>query len=188
MAGDFQDAYAHDLLARTLTLDLYSEAKVLYAFLAEASDETESIDRIRDHLSKSLIFALQSGEEVYQGLQYRARSWGGLVNSSEIKTLANVAKSLYTASPQEPKTQLLTNELISRGDTNGWGNTNANASALLALSEVLSLQPAPSTGHRFVLLFGEEAVEFDTHGKSVSQYETVASTSRRRDVASRTHR
>ena len=176
MAGDFQDAYAHDLLARALTLDLYSEAKILYAFLAEASDETESIDRIRDHLSNSLIFALQNGEEVYQGLQYRARSWGGLINASEIKTLASVARSLYTASPQEPKTQLLINELISRGDTNGWGNTNANAAALLALSEVLSLQPPPSTGHQLTLQFGLESVEFETHGKSVSQYETVAST------------
>ena len=175
MAGDFQDAYAHDLLARTLTLDLYSEAKVLYAFLTEASDETESIIRIRDDLSQSLIFALRNGEEVYQGLQYRARSWGGLIHSSEIKTLASVARSLYTASPQEPNTRLLISELISRGDTDGWGNTNANAAALLALSEVLRLQTPPSTGHQFVLQFGEEPVELDTNGKILSQYETVAS-------------
>ena len=176
MAGDFQDAYAHDLLARALTLDLYSEAKVLYAFLTEASDETESINRIRDDLSQSLVFTLRNGEEVYQGLQYRARNWGGLIHSSEIKTLASVARSLYTASPQEPYTRLLISELISRGDTDGWGNTNANAAALLALSEVLRLQTPPSTGHQLVLQFGEASVELDTHGKSVSQYETVAST------------
>ena len=137
MAGDFQDAYAHDLLARALTMDLYSEAKILYAFLTEASDETESINRLNADLLKSLVFALRNGEEVYQGLQYRARSWGGLINSSEVKTLASVARSIYTASPEEPKAQLLIDELISRGEGNGWGNTNANAAALLTLGEVI---------------------------------------------------
>lgn len=175
MAGDFQDTYAHDLLARALTMDLYSEAKVLYAFLREASEETEAINRIRADLSKSLIFALHNGEEVYQGLQYRARSWGGLINSSEIKTLASVVRSLYTASPQEPRTQLLINELIARGDKNGWGSTNANAAALLALGEVFQLQEPLAQSHQLLLRFGEESVELDTAGKSISQYETVTS-------------
>ena len=63
MAGDFQDAYAHDMLARALTMDLYSEAKILYAFLTEASDEAESINRLNEDLLKSLVFALRNGEE-----------------------------------------------------------------------------------------------------------------------------
>ena len=175
MAGDFQDAYAHDLLARALTMDLYSEAKILYAFLTEASDETESINRLNADLLKSLVFALRNGEEVYQGLQYRARSWGGLINSSEVKTLASVARSLYTASPEEPKAQLLIDELISRGEGNGWGSTNANAAALLTLGEVIRLQTPRATSHQFVLQFGDESVEFDTDGETVSRYETVAS-------------
>ncbi len=175
MAGDFQDTYAHDLLARALTMDLYSEAKILYAFLTKAPAETESIDRLNEDLLKSLVFALRNGEEVYQGLQYRARSWGGLINSSEVKTLASVAKSLYTALPEVPKTQLLIDELIARGETNGWGSTNANAAALLTLGEVFRVQTPPSTGHEFVLQFGEESVELDTAGKIISQYETVTS-------------
>jgi len=175
MADDFQDAYAHDMLARALTMDLYSEAKILYAFLTEASDETESINRLNEDLLKSLVFALRNGEEVYQGLQYRAQSWGGLINSSEVKTLASVARSLYTASPEAPKTQLLIDELISRGEADGWGSTNANASALLTLGEVVRLQTPPSTGHQFVLQFGDESIDIDTTGKIVSQYETVAS-------------
>lgn len=175
MAGDFQDTYAHDLLARALTMDLYSKAKILYAFLTKAPAETESINRLNQNLSKSLIFAFRNGEEVYQGLQYRARSWGGLINSSEIKTLASVVRSLYTASQQEPKTQLLINELISRGDKNGWGSTNANATALLALGEVFQLQEPLPQSHQLLLRFGEESVELDTAGKIISQYETVAS-------------
>ena len=174
MAGDFQDAYAHDLTARALTMDLYSEAKIMYAFLTRAQDETESINRLREDLSKSLIFALRNGEKVYQGLQYRAESWGGLINASEVKTLASVARSLYTVDPEDPKTRLLIDELISRGDTNGWGSTNANAAALLALGEVFRLQTPPSTGHQFILQFGEESIELDTTGKTISQYETIA--------------
>ena len=177
MAGDFQDTYAHDLLARSVTMDLYSEAKILYAFLTMASDETESINRLREDLLKSLVFALRNGEEVYQGLQYRAQSWGGLINSSEVKTLASVARSLYTAAPEAPRTQLLINELISRGETNGWGSTNAAAAALLALGEVLRPQTPPSTGQQFRLQFGDESVELDTTGKIVTRYETVASSS-----------
>ena len=139
---------------RALAMDLYSEAKILYAFLTRASDETESINRLTADLLKSLVFALRNGAEVYQGLQYRARSWGGLINSSEIKTLASVARSLYTASPEDTKAQLLVDELISRGEGNGWGNTNANAAALLALGDVLGPQTPPSVGHQFVLQFG----------------------------------
>ena len=175
MAGDFQDAYAHDLLARALTMDLYSEAKILYAFLTKAPDEIEPINRVSQDLLKSLTFALRNGEEVYQGLQYRAASWGGLINSSEVKTLASIARSLYTVDAENPKTQLLFDELISRGETNGWGSTNANAAALLALGEVFRLQASPSTGHQFVLQFGKESIELDTTGKIVSQYETVTS-------------
>ena len=175
MAGDFQDAYAHDLLARALTMDLYSEAKIMYAFLTKASDEMESINRLSEDLLKSLVFALRNGEEVYQGLQYRAESWGGLINSSEVKTLASVARSLYTASPEDPKVKLLIDELITRGEANGWGSTNANAAALLTLGEVLHPQTPPSMGHQFVLQFGDTSVELDTTGKMVSQHETVAS-------------
>ena len=175
MADDFQAAYAHDMLARALTMDLHSEAKILYAFLTKASDETEAINRLNADLLKSLVFALRNGEEVYQGLQYRAQSWGGLINSSEVKTLASVARSLYTASPEEPKAQLLIDELISRGEANGWGSTNANAAALLTLGEVIRPQTSRATNHQFVLQFGDESVEFDTVGKMVSRYETVAS-------------
>ena len=175
IADDFQAAYAHDMLARALTMDLYSEAKILYAFLTKASDETASINRLNEDLLKSLVFALRNGQEVYQGLQYRARSWGGLINSSEIKTLASVARSLYVASPEAPKTQLLIDELISRGEANGWGSTNATAAALLTLGEVLQPQTPSSTGHQFVLQFEDESVELDTTGKIVSRYESVAS-------------
>ncbi len=174
MADDFQDAYAHDLLARALTMDLYSEAKIMYAFLRKAREETESINRLSQDLSKSLVFAIQNGEEVYQGLQYRAESWGGLINSSEVKTLASVARSLYTVEPEGLKTELLFDELIARGEASGWGSTNANAAALLALGEVFRLQTPPSTGHQFVLQFGDASVEIDTAGKVISQYETIA--------------
>ncbi len=175
MADDFQDAYAQDMLARALTMDLYSEAKILYAFLTNASDETESISRLNEDLLKSLVFALRNGEEVYQGLQYRGESWGGLINSSEVKTLASVVRSLYTALPEAPKTQLLVNELISRGEADGWGSTNATAAALLTLGEVFRVQTPASTGHEFVLQFGDESIELNTARQIVSHYESVAS-------------
>ena len=171
-AGDFQDAYAHDLFARASNMDLYSEAKILHAFLTEAQDETSAIDRLAEDLWMSLVFALRDGKEVYQGLQYRAESWGGLINSSEVKTLASVAQSLYRGASEEPRVRLLIDELISRGEGDGWGSTNANAAALLALGELLELPAPTEAGHLFTLTFEDEVEDLDTTGKAITHYQT----------------
>ena len=174
-AGEFQDAYAHDLLARALAMNLYSEAKILHAFLIEAQNDTRAIDRLTEDLWRSLVFALRDGKEVYQGLQYRAQSWGGLINSSEVKTLASVSQSLYRAKSDEPRVKLLINELISRGEGDGWGSTNANAAALLALGELLKVPAPTEKGHLFTLTFGDVAEDLDTTGRVISRYQTDSS-------------
>ena len=132
-AGDFQEAYAQDFLARATAMNLYSEAKILATFLDSQPENQQAVKRLSDDLWKSLIFKLREGEEVYHGLQYRAESWGGLINSSEVKTMSGVARTLHKAEPQNARVRLLVDELISRGEGDGWGSTNANAAALLAL-------------------------------------------------------
>jgi uncharacterized protein YfaS (alpha-2-macroglobulin family) len=170
-AGDFQEAYAQDFLARATTMNLYSEAKILATFLDSQPENQQAVKRLSDDLWKSLIFKLREGEEDYHGLQYRAESWGGLINSSEVKTVSGVARTLYKAEPQNARVRLLVDELISRGEGDGWGSTNANAAALLALGEVLSEPQSPEQGQTFTLTFGELIEELDTTDKAITRYE-----------------
>jgi len=168
-AGEFDEAYAHDLLARALSMDLYSEAKIMVAFQEEDSEYLKEINRLKEDLMKSLVFQLRDGKEVYQGLQYRAESWGGLILSSETKTLANVTRSLYRANPESDRVKLLIDELINLGKGDGWGSTNANAAAMLALGEVLKTPDPEERGTQIQLSFGQDTQTVDTTGKVVSR-------------------
>ncbi len=171
-AGKFDDAYAQDYLARATSMNLYSEAKILETFLDQRPDNHRAVQRLSEDLWKSLVFKLREGEEVYHGLQYRARTWGGLILSSEVKTISGVAKSLYKSDPQNEKVRLLIEELISRGEGDGWGSTNANAAAILALGDVLGTPPPPEASHTFSLTFDGQSEELNTEGKVMTRYET----------------
>jgi uncharacterized protein YfaS (alpha-2-macroglobulin family) len=171
-AGEFDEVYAQEFLARATAMNLYSEAKILDTFLDVQPDNQQVINRLREDLWKSLVFKLREGQEVYQGLQYREQTWGGLINSSEVKTIAGVAKTLYKSEPQHTRVRLLIDELISRGEGDGWGSTNANAAALLALGEVLGTPQPLEQGQTFTLKFGEQIEDVDTTGKVVTRYDT----------------
>lgn len=168
-AGYFDQSYGYDLMTRAINMDLYSEAKILYTFLDKDKTNKKAIERLTKDLWKSLVFKLRNGKEVYHGLQYRSRSWGGLILSSEVKTLSNVARSLYHAQPSNKRIKLLMHELISRGIGDGWGSTNANASAIMALGEVLKNNLSCKEKYEVKLLFGSKIKEIDTMGKVVTR-------------------
>lgn len=167
LAGRFQESYAHDLLARSLQMDLYSEARVMQAFLTRADGQRPAVNRLRDDLWKSLVFKLRNGQEVYEGLQYRGQTRGGPILSSEVKTVSSVLKALHTSDPQNPRVRVLVEELASRGAGDGWGSTNANAAALLALGQVLTFTPA-GREHSVTLAGKGEPVTAGTGGKPVT--------------------
>jgi alpha-2-macroglobulin len=171
-AGDFQEGYAQDFLARATALNLYGEAKILETFLEHQPGNQPAVTRLSNDLWQSLVFKLREGQEVYHGLQYRAESWGGLINSSEVKTIAGVIKTLHKAEPQNPRVRLVIDELIGRGAGDGWGSTNANAAALLALSDVLAAPQPPDEGQTFTLRFDDLTETLDTTGKAVTRYKT----------------
>ena len=59
---------------------------------------------------------------------------------SETRTVAEVARAFARKDPKNAKLPLLTQALVTLGRDDGWGSTNANASALLALTELLQPQ------------------------------------------------
>ncbi|MBN2431027.1 MAG: hypothetical protein JXQ27_06105 [Acidobacteria bacterium] len=173
-AGEFDEAYAQDLLARATSMDLYSEAQIMSAFQEEGPAFAREISRLREDLIRSMVFKLRDGREVYEGLQYRAESWGGLILASETKTLASVTRALHRSEPENPRVGLLVTELISLGAGDGWGDTNANAAALRALAMVLGVPAPPGQGARLRFSFGPDSQQMDTSGQVVSRFSTTS--------------
>lgn len=163
--GYFDDAYAHDLFARSLNMNLYSEARILYMFLNQPSPYQKAVDQLGSDLNKSLIFKLRDGQEVYGGLQYRQSNWGGLILSSESRTLAGVTRSLFKLEPANERVRVLINELVSLGSADGWGSTCANAAALMTLGDVLAQKQPQTTRCEVETVFGNDKQTVDTQDK-----------------------
>ena len=138
--GKFDAAYGNELARRAQFLDLENVANVVTAFDRAGLGTAPSVAPLADELWKGFIVRLYQGKETYGGLQDRRTQASGMLLTSEARTLAEMTRALAGRSDgaeQAKKFSLLSNALISRGTGDGWGSTNANASAILALSEML---------------------------------------------------
>lgn len=169
--GEFDESYALDMAARGRNLGLYSEARVLYTLLKEEVPSERLISTLSEDLRNSLVFVTRDGEKVFQGLQYRADDEGGPLHAGLAKAMAGVARALYRLEPQTEEPRVLIDELVSLGEGDGWGDTQANAAALLALGEVLNRQE-PGAGHQFRLVLEGRQERMDTTGLLVTSFTT----------------
>ncbi len=161
LAGKFDKSYAFELAARAQMQSLSAEAMVLHTLLKQNLTSAEIATDLANDLHKSVIYGLAGGKEVYKGLQYRSKSFGGRILSSESKTLASVTRALYRKEPDNPRVRLLVDELVGLGQGDGWGDTSSNTAALLALGEVVTVAPRDA-GQRFSLVQGDATSELDT--------------------------
>jgi uncharacterized protein YfaS (alpha-2-macroglobulin family) len=143
-AGEFNPAYAAELARRAQFLNLEGVAEVLQAF-AQAKQSPASTETLARELWNGVVVRLHQGREIYGGLQDRGGTRSGLILPSETRTLAELTRALVRREPNHPRVPVLVDALVTLGRDDGWGTTNANASALLALSELL--QP-PFAGSR----------------------------------------
>lgn len=169
-AGAYDEAYAYELFAAALASDLYTQARILTIFLQHSTASQKQIKQLQEMLWKSLVIKRQDGRQVFHGLQYKTKIWGGLVHTSELKTLAAVTQALYLADPNNPKVRLLIAALIARGDNAGWGSTNATAAALLTLSTVISKPTAAP--HQLKLTFADKVVPLNTADNIITRLVT----------------
>ena len=135
-AGQFDPAYAAELARKAEYLDLEGVAEVLRA-LARGRSTPSTVDALTERLWNGIVVRLYQGHETYGGLQAGGASRSGLVLPSETRTVAEVVRAVAGLQPKNPKLPLLVDALVTLGRDDGWGSTNANASALLALSELL---------------------------------------------------
>jgi hypothetical protein len=140
-AGKFDAAYAAELARKPEFLRLEGKAEVLFAFSRSKEAKSEVSQALASALWDGIVFRSREGKTVYGGLQDGDRLGDLLLLCSEDRTLAEVLRALQRVVPQDQRLAILVNGLVVRGRGDGWGTTNANAEALLALSDVLR------TGH-----------------------------------------
>jgi uncharacterized protein YfaS (alpha-2-macroglobulin family) len=95
-------------------------------------------------------FASRGGRQVYAG---QAEDGGNpIVLPSETASLAEMVRAAAMAAPRDPRGVVVRDALLRLGEGDGWGTTNADAAAILALAEGWRRPAAPL------------AVEFSTGG------------------------
>jgi hypothetical protein len=150
-AGKADPAYAAELSRKAQFLDLEGLAQVLQTLARSRQATPDTLAPLVQELWKGVVIRLHQGREIYGGLQERRTSRSGLILPSETRTVAEAARALARLQGQDARLQVLIDALVTLGRGNGWGSTNANSSALLALAQVLQA-PFPGSTARQVEL------------------------------------
>jgi uncharacterized protein YfaS (alpha-2-macroglobulin family) len=154
-AGKAQPAYAAELARKAQFLDLEGVSEVLLAFVkggggaasagssapaaVPAADTAPTAGALVRRLWGGLVLRLYNGRQIYGGLQEGPglAPRNGLILPSETRTLAEMTRALARHDAADPRLATIVEALTTLGGDDGWGSTNANAAALLALSELL---------------------------------------------------
>jgi uncharacterized protein YfaS (alpha-2-macroglobulin family) len=155
-AGKFDPAYAAELARKAQFLDLEAVAVVLQSFARNGDVSSLTSKELATRLWDGVVIRLWQGHEAYGGLQATTHARNGLILPSETRTVAEVTRALVRADPANPRVQVLINGLVTLGRGDGWGTTNANATALLALAEVFRPPFGGSTPHTARVHIGDE--------------------------------
>jgi uncharacterized protein YfaS (alpha-2-macroglobulin family) len=158
-AGKFDPAYAAELSRKAQFLNLESVAEVLQSFAKAGDTASPSTDALAAQIWSGVVLRLYQGREIYGGLQSTATARNGLILPSETRTVAEAARAIARKDGKNPKLQLLVDALVTLGRDDGWGTTNANAAALLALGEILQPPFAGSTQHAVQVKLGAAAAQ-----------------------------
>ena len=135
-AGNLDRDYADELARQQNQLSLEGIAQVAIALQVGGAGNTALLKPLQDALWSGLIIKLRDGKQVYGGLQ----EWDGYTDDptifpSETRTLAEMLQA--TTAQNDPRRQYIVTALTTLGGGDGWGSTNANAEALLALTGYL---------------------------------------------------
>ncbi len=140
-AGRLDANYAAELARRATMLPTDSLAQVIRLLNTAAASEVRS--ELFQTLWTQVQFRQHQGQLQFSGLSASATAIPGLL-ASDTRTLAESLLTVTVAGEaKDPRRVALRDALLARADASGWGDTQANGSALLALSAVL-LDVAPA--------------------------------------------
>ena len=135
-AGKYDSAYAAELARKAQYLNLESIAAILYSF-AVAEQKSSTAAQLEKALWDGIVVRLYQGREMYGGLQEKNLTRSNLILPTETRTIAQMTRAVARYDGKNQRLPLLVDSLVTLGKDDGWGATNANAEALLALSEIL---------------------------------------------------
>ncbi|WP_455210457.1 alpha-2-macroglobulin family protein [Kaarinaea lacus] len=145
VAGKVNASYAAELARKANYLNLESTALVMRVLSKDVGKSAEpTLAKLNKRLWEGLVFRLYRGDEIYSGLQKTALPLNHLVLPSESRTVSEVLLTLQPTFNDHRRVQTLVNGLTTLGQHDGWGSTNANASALLALSQFMNPRSQPA--------------------------------------------
>jgi alpha-2-macroglobulin len=132
-AGDLDRGYAAELAREVDALSTEGVAEVRFALDSGTAVDAPLIKTLDDALWKGLVVKQRDGKDVYGGLQdgsWQTRS--PQILPSETRIVAEMLRA--EAAVNDPRRRLLVDALVTLGKGDGWGTTNSNAEALLALA------------------------------------------------------
>jgi uncharacterized protein YfaS (alpha-2-macroglobulin family) len=163
-AGRFDRAYFAELGRKATYLDAEGVSQLLLASARAGQGDSPVSDQLVDKLADMMIVRLHQGREIYGGLQAQRRTRSGLILPGETRTLASMARALSRVAPEHERLPVLYDALVTTGRTDGWGSTNANAAAMLAISERLKQPRANAPVHHLQLLEGDQRRSLQVDG------------------------
>jgi uncharacterized protein YfaS (alpha-2-macroglobulin family) len=172
-AGELDRAYFAELGRKASNLDAEGASMVLLAGARGGQQDSPISEQLIERISAMMIVRLHQGREIYGGLQGQRGSRSGLILPGETRTLASMARALARAAPDNARLPLLYDALITLGRTDGWGSTNANAAAMLALSERLKTPRKDAPSYRLQLAEGGSSHELTLDGLEPVAYRSV---------------
>lgn len=156
-AGRLDNSYVAELARRTDYLNLESSAQVWRLLDSAGGQSSAARDALGKKVWEGVVLRMYQGREIYGGLQETASSRNGLILPSETRTLAEVVRASAASSKPDARLAVLTDALVTLGQDDGWGSTQADASAMLALSDYLKRKNARGDTHRLNVSFGTQS-------------------------------
>ncbi len=136
-AGKAEPGYVAELARRSQYLNLESSAEVLHLLQLSGDKGSKFKAELAKRVNDGVVTRLYQGHDIYGGLQETASSRNGLILPSETRTLAEVTRALAANPKADPRLPIYVDALVALGQGDGWGSTQADASAMLALAYVL---------------------------------------------------
>jgi uncharacterized protein YfaS (alpha-2-macroglobulin family) len=131
--GKLDDSYVAELARRAEFLPNEGVAELAAAATRMASVDQRVLATLMETMWGRVKFASRGGAQVYAG--QAGESASDVVLPSETRTLAEMLRAATRAAPADPRAPVLRDALLRLGEGDGWGTTNANASAIEALAE-----------------------------------------------------
>jgi len=165
-AGRLDTSYVAELARRTEYLNLEASAEVWRLLDASGNQASATSAALSKKVWDGIVIRQYQGREIYGGLQERASARNGLILPSETRTLAEVVRASAASPRTDPRLAVLTEALVTLGQDDGWGSTQANAAAMLALSEILKGKDGKGETHKLNVSIGAQSQTLEIGPKS----------------------